>query len=104
MGHSAERQPAGHFFSNWVLFSEQLSGNDRSYLGKSHTKIAVTFFLENHIHGNFLCVTTNVPIINPVEIITGKLRGKKSTELEKKCYRMAVRRHILVDLMIFSEL
>ena len=49
-------------------------------------------------------MTTNVPTINPVEIIAAKLIGKKNTELEKKCNRMALRRHILVDLMIFGEL
>ena len=71
---------------------------------RSRTKIAVTFFLENYIHGDFLCVTTNVPTINPVEIITGKLIGKKLQSWKKNLNRMVVRRHILVDLMIFSEL
>ena len=55
-----------------------------SDLGEERTKNAVTFFLVNYIRGNFLWVTTNAPTINPVEIITGKLIGKKTTELEKK--------------------
>ena len=39
-----------------------------------------------------------------LEVIAGKLIGKKSTELKKKGYIMAVRPNITVDLTIFGEL